>query len=400
MIPAENAPAPDFIEEIEAWRAWDAILSVREAFAEHVDYSAWLPELGLLPIEYQTRVGLHSVSNAGRFLSWPTDGWLEATCNFAHQYGYLDPGREAHAPEEGCTCGIYALASVRELGVQGYLRRHPGFWGGGGGEGSSVPVRVHGRVGLAGKVIEGERGYRAARARILEVHIDAPDWHDDLARMIRETYNVPVRRVEIPPDERERIELTTISLNAASLAASMKQASEAMAAVGASLAKYSRVAPAAQPRFGDLSVFNEARLIAQSTRIRDIHALRLASFHRRERRVLMPYRALVRSAAWVGRRVRAATRHARGTGARAARLRRYRRHRAGRRPLTAQAGRRERWCGCHRRARSRRRPARVPSSSRLLAGRGSEPALPSRRQPRRAERGHVLQAAESRTGQA
>lgn len=71
---------------------------------------------------------------------------------------------EHHVPDELCSCGFYAL---KELDPDLLILARAGFRVHDGRDGSKRIVI--GRVELAGKVIEHERGYRAERARIVEL---------------------------------------------------------------------------------------------------------------------------------------------------------------------------------------------------------------------------------------
>jgi DNA-binding CsgD family transcriptional regulator len=117
---------PDGIQPIVAYRLWTYVL---------------------------TKGGgsLHSLTCQGiRLCPWEDagPGWVVASCT----------GIQGHAaPANQCSCGVYAVASVSEL------LRHAEPFERGDGVGALM-----GRVELAGKVIEHERGYRAEKARIVE----------------------------------------------------------------------------------------------------------------------------------------------------------------------------------------------------------------------------------------
>jgi hypothetical protein len=134
-------PTPDAIEPITALRTW------------RVDAD----------------LNLHSLNDQ---MTWVPDEWMTAKCHLA------EPRHANHrAPHEGCTCGLYALkdqepsvgpgeprsslvvlAALTRISVRG----EPS-------DGQPHPPAVMGRVHLAGKVIEHEDGYRAERARIVEL---------------------------------------------------------------------------------------------------------------------------------------------------------------------------------------------------------------------------------------
>jgi DNA-binding CsgD family transcriptional regulator len=116
---------PDGIQPIGAYRLWTYDLTKRGA-------------------------SLHSLMCHGiRPCPWEDagPGWVVASCT----------GIQGHAaPANQCSCGVYAVASIPEL------LRHAVPFERGDGVGALM-----GRVELAGKVIEHERGYRAERARIV-----------------------------------------------------------------------------------------------------------------------------------------------------------------------------------------------------------------------------------------
>jgi hypothetical protein len=115
---------PDGIEPLVGYRMWSVSLEHRHA-------------------------SLHSLTcSEDRPCPWDRapSAWITATCN-------LDMGHEA--PGEGCACGIYALKSLPDLIASAGM----GWLG----------ETVLGRVELAGKIIEHDTGYRAERARVVEL---------------------------------------------------------------------------------------------------------------------------------------------------------------------------------------------------------------------------------------
>ena len=116
---------PDGIQPIVAYRMWTYALTKRGAT-------------------------LHSLTCQGiRRCPWEDAGpdWVVATCTRIQGHA---------APANQCSCGVYAVAPIPEL------LRHAVPFERGDGVGALM-----GRVELAGKVIEHERGYRAERARIV-----------------------------------------------------------------------------------------------------------------------------------------------------------------------------------------------------------------------------------------
>jgi hypothetical protein len=140
---AASERAPDGIDPFVGYRAWTFALD-------------------------RQGVSLYPLSGFGRPSVWnmAVRGWATASC-LVHWREGLRMVRECAcggddpscptcipfhaAPQEGCTCGFYALKGV-PLGLS-YGTSHV----------------VFGRVDLAGKVIEHDFGYRAERARIVEL---------------------------------------------------------------------------------------------------------------------------------------------------------------------------------------------------------------------------------------
>jgi len=115
--------APDYVEPTLGWRVWLVV--------EHDD------NLRLASVLYPT--------------IWEVREHLTARCD-------LSPptSRRTHlSPHGDCSCGLYAAASLAD--ATSYFD--------GRGQNSRRPVyRVIGRVALWGRVIEGERGWRASHA--------------------------------------------------------------------------------------------------------------------------------------------------------------------------------------------------------------------------------------------
>lgn len=130
------SPAPDFVEEIVAFRGW------------HLDIG-W------------RRVELVSF---GRDFVWPTAAWATAECDGC-----------ADIPGEHCACGIYAARDRGHLHRIGYMGEY---------------ADVIGEVGLAGKVIPGTLGWRAAKARVRRLWVPHTLWEH--ARPLAAAYGVPV----------------------------------------------------------------------------------------------------------------------------------------------------------------------------------------------------------------
>jgi hypothetical protein len=121
--PTPTEHVPDTIEPIVAYRLWTADAELRLASL-----------------------------NGGT--TWSRDAWAVAECE------------EHPAPDEQCTCGLYAVKEelldgldLARMVPSGPAEANPLQW----------PAPIVGRVQLAGKVIEHERGYRAELARLVEV---------------------------------------------------------------------------------------------------------------------------------------------------------------------------------------------------------------------------------------
>jgi hypothetical protein len=101
-----------------------------------------------------------------------TRGWVSASCwvgsdeflaSLDDEFAWDGPNPH-RAPGEGCSCGFYAM---KEL--DGQLLHVAAMAAHGVDRTGTDEVSVLGRVELAGKVIEHELGYRAERARIVEL---------------------------------------------------------------------------------------------------------------------------------------------------------------------------------------------------------------------------------------
>jgi hypothetical protein len=133
---------PDLVEEIIGYRAW------------RVDPACAQPRLRS-PVFVEAE-------------AWPNRSWHAAACSRNHD-----------APAEGCSCGIYAARDRAHLVDQAYNE-----------ESDASVVVVIGEVGLAGKVIVCQQGYRAAKARPVRLWVPYEHW--PLANRLRDHYRVPV----------------------------------------------------------------------------------------------------------------------------------------------------------------------------------------------------------------
>lgn len=93
---------------------------------------------------------------------------LEAFCRWGVAGPVPHPEGECGAPP----CGIYVLKDPQDL-ITGYSRDAAWAQFVGGGV-RMLEAGVYGAVSLSGRVIEHERGYRAARARVLGVVVAGP----------------------------------------------------------------------------------------------------------------------------------------------------------------------------------------------------------------------------------
>lgn len=119
-------------------------------------------------------------------MPWPLHDWAVADCSFMEaptpkrrliQVRLGSPTEPPHheAPDERCSCGIYAVTDP--MGALNYLSH------------GCVLVRVAG----VGRVIPGNRGWRAERARVVGIAPFRVDW--DSARLIgkvAQAYGVPI----------------------------------------------------------------------------------------------------------------------------------------------------------------------------------------------------------------
>ena len=133
------ANAPDLIEPIVGYRAWRFTASERA--------------VQLLPVTL-------IADDLGDENPWEGawSGWVSASC----------PGRDERthlAPDEGCSCGFYAMKTPDAVACFTATGHVPLY-----DDDTDVTNGVvFGRIELAGKVIEHETGYRAERARIAEL---------------------------------------------------------------------------------------------------------------------------------------------------------------------------------------------------------------------------------------
>lgn len=126
------------------------------------------------------KVELYSLNTGGQGqpIIWPYAAPIRAYCSRMTRH-------DTQAPQAFCSCGIYAWQTLQ--GIYEYSTR--------GGH------RVYGQVGLWGRIVETENGYRAEYAYPLALTVKAlrpmpgfpiKRWVD-LAKKLSEDYEVPVR---------------------------------------------------------------------------------------------------------------------------------------------------------------------------------------------------------------
>ncbi len=152
MIASDDPPVPDLITPIEAYRCW------------------------------RITPGSLTLVALNEELPWARRRWTVARCHalrFKTRFGSvpeLDPDPLPHAtsPEETCTCGLYAsktldkaveMAWATSLPIRVPAGEDVETWS----ESLVMKTSLVGRVHLAGKVIEHDRGYRAQYARVVEL---------------------------------------------------------------------------------------------------------------------------------------------------------------------------------------------------------------------------------------
>lgn len=145
---AELVRAPDVAGEIVGFRAWRVTATPR-------------------------RMRLTSVYHD---VHWGARDWTVAECHRE----YRDLG---DVPHKQCRCGIYAARDLEHLVHLGY------------NDDEDYDLVAIGEVGLAGKVIPAEQGWRAEKAR--PIHLLVPYEHWQLARPLSLTYRIPVELTNV-----------------------------------------------------------------------------------------------------------------------------------------------------------------------------------------------------------
>ena len=134
-----SAVSPDYVEPVHGWRLWSVVpTGGRSRLQSLVCPSVWWPGRELVAsCEASPRDSLRP--------------WRR------HPPGHT-------APEPHCTCGVHAMARVRHLGT--YVPPAAS---------RLVVQRAVGRVALWGDVVEGSRGWRAARGYPAELWLPHAD---------------------------------------------------------------------------------------------------------------------------------------------------------------------------------------------------------------------------------
>jgi hypothetical protein len=139
---------PDAIEPIVAYRVWSVELPGGDAV-------------------------LHSMNGT----PWERAAWSRAECGRPNVEPFVRISSH-ESPAEGCSCGIYAVKELPYVAPVTWALR------------TGSAVYLLGTVELAGKVIEHDRGYRAERARVLEI-LPAPG-QESLAEHVAAAYGARV----------------------------------------------------------------------------------------------------------------------------------------------------------------------------------------------------------------
>lgn len=153
---------PDRIGEVIGWRAWRVI------------------SLGKL-------LRLSSVTHGAH---WPTHDWVYAECDKSggSRLGHLHSAKDStlrsckysddgKTPGENCTCGLYSAKDPEQLDELGYNARYSGG------------MTVVGQVANAGKIREGDQGWRSEKARVYKLYVP---WDREIGQALAKQYRVPV----------------------------------------------------------------------------------------------------------------------------------------------------------------------------------------------------------------
>jgi hypothetical protein len=144
---------PDYVGEILGWRAFRVV----------------------------RRGSIFMLGSVVRDDVWPTNRYMIARCNRGHSEG---------VPGIDCFCGVYAARDRKHLGDMGYgVFESPSSW------------RAIAEVGLSGYVIPGAYGWRAARGRVLSVHVPHLAWR--YAGALQQTYQLKEVGLIDPFEEEE-----------------------------------------------------------------------------------------------------------------------------------------------------------------------------------------------------
>lgn len=174
--------------------------SVPDGITPLIGYRLWRV------IEERGEIVLSPLNFESRDWVGATSGWVSSACGGSELWvspeGELEWPDRHRAPGEECACGFYAMKQLTPEMLLGASSRHAHRVGS-----RSDERFVLGRVQLAGKIVEHELGYRAERARIVElipIRGSEPEIHAIATRL-----GVGVSRAIIVPgasDLRERLD--------------------------------------------------------------------------------------------------------------------------------------------------------------------------------------------------
>ena len=136
--------------------------SVPDGITPLIGYRLWRV------IEERGEIVLSPLNFESRDWVGATTGWVSSACGGSELWispeGELESPDRHRAPGEECACGFYAMKQLTPEMLLGASSRHAHRVGS-----RSDERFVLGRVQLAGKIVEHELGYRAERARIVEL---------------------------------------------------------------------------------------------------------------------------------------------------------------------------------------------------------------------------------------
>lgn len=174
--------------------------SVPDGITPLIGYRLWRV------IEERGEIVLSPLNFESRDWVGATSGWVSSACGGSELWvspeGELEWPDRHRAPGEECACGFYAMKQLTPEMLLGASSRHAHRVGS-----RSDERFVLGRVQLAGKIVEHELGYRAERARIVEL-IPIRGSEPEIQAIATRLGVGVARAVIVPgaPDFRERLE--------------------------------------------------------------------------------------------------------------------------------------------------------------------------------------------------